>query len=109
MSKTCRTVTIHDHHLCYAVRVTVFEPRDSSVTNQQACAAISQTSSTGTVLSVVNRKSPKISRKFLDQPSAKFQSRSDPLTFTKKKKNGGLLRQSAPLCGKDYDNIVEEI
>jgi len=63
-------VTIHDNQLCYAVRVTVFELRDSSVTNQQTCAAISQTSSAGTVQSVVNRKSPNISRKFLDQLSA---------------------------------------
>jgi hypothetical protein len=85
MSETCRTVTCHDHQLCYAVRVTVFESRDSSVTNQQACAAISQTSSADTGLSVVNRKSPKISKKFLDQLSTKFQSRPGPLTFTEKK------------------------
>jgi len=108
MSKTCWTVTIHDHQLCYAVRVTVFESRDSSVTNQQARAAISETSSAGTVQSVINRKSPRIFRKFLDQLSSKFQSRPGPLIFTEKKCLG-LLRQSAPLCGKDYENIVQEI
>jgi len=88
MSKTCRTATCHDHQLCYAVRVTVFESRDLSVTNQQACAAISQPSSAYTVQSVVNRKSPKISRKFLGQLSANFKSRPGPLTFTEKKLGG---------------------
>lgn len=81
MSKTCRSVTCHDHQLCHAVRVTVFESRELSVTNQQACAAISQTSSACTVQSVVNRKSPKISRKFLDQLSENFQKQTWPIDF----------------------------